>query len=188
MISIYQSLNSAHQILLAYIMEKRKVIRKVSLLGDGAVGKTSLIRRYVLDVFSDEYLTTFGAKVTKKVLDLEEVELTMMIWDILGQKGQKSLHASYYSGTNGALVVCDLSRPETLESTLEWAIDLRKVAGDIPIVPVANKMDLPAQVTQDGMERMAAVLGDGFILTSARTGEGVPAAFERLAKRMTGAS
>jgi small GTP-binding protein len=169
-------------------MEKRKVIRKVSLLGDGAVGKTSLIRRYVLDVFSDDYITTFGAKVTKKVIDQESVEMTMMIWDILGQKGQKTLHASYYSGTNGALVVCDLTRPETLESTLEWAIDLRKVAGDIPIVPVANKMDLPAEVADDGLEKVAAVLGDTFMLTSAKTGEGVPEAFERLAQRILGAS
>jgi translation elongation factor EF-4 len=75
-----------------------------------------------------------------------------------------------------------------LESTLEWAIDLRKVAGDIPIVPVANKMDLPSEVADDGLEKVAAVLGDRFMLTSAKTGEGVPEVFERLANRMSGAS
>ncbi|HRU11295.1 MAG TPA: hypothetical protein P5189_01915, partial [Methanomassiliicoccales archaeon] len=66
-------------------MAKRRFVKKVCLLGDGEVGKTSLIRRYVLDQFDDQYLQTFGAKVSKKVLELQDVTLTLMIWDVLGQ-------------------------------------------------------------------------------------------------------
>ncbi|HSV42694.1 MAG TPA: Rab family GTPase [Methanomassiliicoccales archaeon] len=165
-------------------MDKRKYIKKVSLVGDGGVGKTSLVRRYVLDVFSDEYIQTFGAKVTKKVVDVEDVELTMMIWDILGQKAQKSLHTSYYAGSNGALVVCDLTREETLLNIPEWIEDMRRSVGDIPIVPVANKADMGVRLSKERMDEIADIVGSEFILTSARTGEGVELAFERLSSRM----
>jgi small GTP-binding protein len=169
-------------------MDKRKYIKKVSLLGEGAVGKTSLVRRYVLDVFSDDYLQTFGAKVTKKVIDTGDVELTMMIWDILGQKAQKSLHSSYYSGSNGAMVVFDLTRVETLNALPEWVEDLRRTVGDIPIVPIANKMDLETSVSQERMREIEKIIGAPFIFTSAKTGQGVPEAFQSLADRMMGAT
>ncbi|MDG6221373.1 MAG: ADP-ribosylation factor-like protein, partial [Candidatus Thermoplasmatota archaeon] len=95
--------------------------RKFCLLGEGAVGKTSLIRRFVTDQFDDRYITTIGTKVTKKSLDLppgsgaDRVE--MMIWDIMGQQGYRTmLQESYFSGAAGALAICDVTRKDTLDT------------------------------------------------------------------------
>jgi small GTP-binding protein len=132
-------------------MQKRQFVRKICLIGDGAVGKTSLVRRYVLDVFSDDYLSTFGAKVSKKVITLDDVELTLMIWDILGQKSGASMHSAYFSGANGALIVCDGTRPETLDSLNSWYQEFTRVAGKVPVIPLANKCDLPSVVTEESL-------------------------------------
>ncbi|OPY31304.1 MAG: GTPase HflX [Methanomassiliicoccales archaeon PtaU1.Bin124] len=167
-------------------MEKRKYIKKVALLGEGAVGKTSLVRRYVLDVFSDDYIQTFGAKVTKKVLEMESVELTMMIWDILGQKSNSSLHSTYYSGSNGALLVFDLTRPETLEAIPRWLDDLKKVTGNIPFILVANKADLHKEIAQERMDQISSQLNTTMMFTSAKNGTGVDEAFMQLSLKMMG--
>src|SRR5436309_1950018 len=93
------------------------VKRKILLLGDGAVGKTSLIRRFVVDKFSDDYITTIGTKVTKKDLRIESpskaTDMTFMIWDVLGQKGYRGIQESSFQGAKGALLVYDVTRPET---------------------------------------------------------------------------
>src|SRR6267378_7040900 len=108
--------------------------RKILLLGDGAVGKTSLIRRFVVDKFSDDYITTIGTKVTKKDLRLElgsrTVDLSMMIWDVMGQKGKKGIEECAFRGARGVIVVLDLTRPETRVSFEEyWVPRVRGVAG-----------------------------------------------------------
>jgi small GTP-binding protein len=165
-------------------MAKRKFIRKVCLLGDGGVGKTSLIRRYVFDSFSDEYLVSFGTKVTKNVIELGDTELTLMIWDILGQQSQKSLHAAYYSGANGALVVGDLTRESTLRHLPEWAEDFRRVVGDKPIIPLANKSDLDGQVGSDVLQEVSTKLDLEIRMTSAKSGAGVMESFADLGKKI----
>ncbi len=165
-------------------MAKRQYVKKICLLGDGEVGKTSLIRRYVLDQFDDQYIQTFGAKVSKKVLELENVNLTLMIWDVLGQKTQKALHSSYYAGANGALLVCDMTRPETLEHLKHWSADLLEVSGEIPIVVLGNKCDLEMSTGLQELEGFAATLGCPSMLTSARTGQNVQEAFLALGERL----
>jgi small GTP-binding protein len=164
-------------------MAKRQFVKKICLLGDGEVGKTSLIRRYVLDIFDDQYLQTFGAKVTKKVLDLEDVNLTLMIWDVLGQKTHKSLHSTYYAGANGAFLVCDMTRPETFEHLKQWSADLLEVSGEIPVIIVGNKCDLEMKIDPLDLEDFAATLGCPVMLTSAKTGQNVQEAFMDLGKR-----
>lgn len=167
-------------------MAKRQFVKKICLLGDGEVGKTSLIRRYVLDIFDDQYIQTFGAKVSKKVLDLEDVNLTLMIWDVLGQKTQKALHSTYYAGANGAFLVCDMTRPETLEHLHHWVEDLQEVAGNIPIIVIGNKCDLEMKIDRLDLQRFATELGTPMLLTSARTGEGVEEAFQALGQQAMG--
>jgi len=162
---------------------KRQFVKKICLLGDGEVGKTSLIRRYVLDQFDDQYIQTFGAKMTKKVLDLEDVDLKLMIWDVLGQKTHKALHSSYYAGTNGALLVCDMTRPETFEHLRQWSADLFEVSGPIPIIVLGNKCDLEMKVDPRELEEFAATLNCSAMLTSAKTGQNVPEAFLALGQR-----
>src|SRR5436309_10703019 len=121
--------------------------RKILLLGDGAVGKTSLIRRFDVEKFSDDYITTIGTKVTKRDLRLDlgsrTVDLTLMIWDVLGQKGYKGIQESAFRGARGVILVYDLTRPETRSSFEEyWVPRVRAVAGEIPMIIVGNKVDL----------------------------------------------
>ncbi len=162
----------------------RNIIRKICLLGDGSVGKTSLVRRYVYDVFSDEYIKTFGTKVTKNVLDIEDVRLTLMIWDILGQNVNESLHKAYYKGASGALLVGDLTREETFSSLVRWRDRLFDVTGEKPLILVANKDDLKREVEEETIDRVSNTLDEDFIFTSAKTGEGVSSTFKNLGEKL----
>lgn len=163
-------------------MEKKKFIRKVCLLGDGGVGKTSLVRRFVEDSFRDEYIVSFGTKVSKKVLELGDVELTLMLWDILGQKSDDALHSAYYKGANGALLVCDVTRTQTVEHLGKWKESFLHAAPGAKMVLVANKADLDPKIPIEKLVTTAGMLGSKMIMTSAKTGEGVEAAFLELGR------
>ena len=158
--------------------------RKYCLLGEGAVGKTSLIRRFVTDQFDDRYITTIGTKVTKKSVHMDKPEgsarVDMMIWDIMGQQGYRGmLQESYFHGASGGMAVCDVTRPETLDNLQEWINGLRGVCGDVPIVILANKADLRdiAQLAPDKLQSVAKENGTTGYFTSAKTGANVEKAF-----------
>ncbi len=169
-------------------MEGRQVKRKVLLLGDGAVGKTSLIRKFVTDKFSDDYITTIGTKITKKDLSYDEdTTLTLMIWDILGQKGYKSIQSTSYRGAEGAMIVCDLTRKETLDSMVEyWIPELQKVTGPVPMVFVGNKCDLidQRQISEDDLKAIARKYECKSFASSAKTGENVESLFRSLGREV----
>jgi small GTP-binding protein len=121
--------------------------KKIVLLGDSAVGKTSLIRKYVFNQFELAHISTVGSKVTKKKLTIptpnKTVDLTFMIWDIIGREGYHALHSRTFVGVHGAILVADLTRKETLESLERyWIPFLFKVVENIPMVFVCNKSDL----------------------------------------------
>ncbi len=170
----------------------RNLIKKVCLLGDGAVGKTSLIRKYVYDDFDDKYLMTIGAKITKKSMlvkseeNNEEIKLTMMVNDIVGQVEFERLHKQYYRGSKGGLFVCDLTRRDTLERVEWWLNSFRDVAGDVPVILLGNKLDLKEQheITFEDMAKFAKKFNCPYFLTSAKTGENVERAFENMGKRV----
>ena len=129
------------------IMLLMAVKKKIVLLGDSAVGKTSLIRRYVFDQFEDAYIATIGSKVTMKELSIQKEgsdhELTLMIWDIIGREGYSGVHARTFVGVHGAILVADMTRKETLKSLeRHWIPFLFKVAENVPLVFVCNKSDL----------------------------------------------
>src|SRR5213083_2562523 len=122
---------------------------KVCLVGEKAVGKTSLIRRYVLNMFDDRYITTIGTKVSKKELSLYhqerdiQVRMDMTIWDIMGEKGfRELLKDAYFYGANGILAVADLTRRKTLDELDDWIDGVEDVAGKVPILIAINKSDL----------------------------------------------
>lgn len=128
--------------------------KKIVLLGDSAVGKTSLIRRYVFNQFEDSYIATIGSKVTMKELKIKRpertVNLRMMIWDLIGREGYHALHARTFVGVHGALLVSDLTRKETLESLERyWIPFLFKIVEDVPLVFVCNKSDLKGEYEFD---------------------------------------
>ncbi len=168
--------------------------KKVVLLGDGAVGKTSLIRKFVFDKFDDKYITTIGTKVTKKDIRVkpspgETVDLTLMVWDILGQKGYHRIQKTGFQGTKGALLVCDMTRRETLESLEQyWLPNLVEAAGPVPVIFLGNKTDLidpkgdrpsqPNHLTAGELRRTASKFSTPSYLTSAKTGLNVEDAFQ----------
>jgi small GTP-binding protein len=166
---------------------------KIALLGEGTVGKTSLLRRFVYDEFDDKYLKTFGTKTTKKVVTLTDpvdqasVELTLLVTDIMGQTELAGLHDRYLYGTKGAFVVCDITNRISMENMVEWAKRIRGVAGEnIPIVFVANKFDLLDKAMFD--LEIILDLADEFnapcYFTSAKTGENVEQMFQTMAMKI----
>jgi small GTP-binding protein len=166
---------------------------KICLVGDNNVGKTSLIRRFVLDTFDDKYTSTIGTKVTKKEVTVKrdnsrDVNLSMLIWDIMGQKGfRELLRESYFYGAEGALCVCDVTNRESLEELKYWIKSMESITGHIPMVFIGNKSDLVEQaaVTRQDMEKIATTYGSPAVVASAKTGENVETAFMRLASLLT---
>ena len=171
------------------------VKKKVVLLGDSSVGKTSLIRRYVIDEFHDHYIETIGTKVSRKDIELEidgkEYSLRLQIWDVLGQKAYSAVQSRAFVGMDGALIVVDITRKDTLDSIENyWMPTLKKVVADAYLVFLANKMDLigMAQFTLDDLNQISSKYSSSeaknYFLTSAKTGENVENAFLSLAKMM----
>ncbi|RLT39360.1 MAG: GTP-binding protein [Chloroflexi bacterium] len=166
----------------------RTVSKKVCLLGDFAVGKTSLARRFVYDLFDDKYISTIGVKVSRKTVavpmqDGAVVELTMMLWDLAGSEDFSQMRGSYMRGSAGAILVCDLTRPESLLSLEGYLADLRQVTPEATIILVANKSDSPEQrLLLTRVEEAAAALGATCFVTSARTGQNVEEMFRHLGR------
>jgi small GTP-binding protein len=166
--------------------------KKVVLLGDSSVGKTSLIRRFVLDQFDDSYIVTIGTKVTRKDLRLPraggEADVSLLIWDILGRAGYSAFHARNFAGVHGAILVADVTRKETLDNLERyWIPSLFSVVENVPLVFVGNKADLPGH--EFGGDELAALasrynvgLGPApaWHVSSAKTGENVEACFRGL--------
>ena len=166
--------------------------RKICLLGDAAVGKTSLIRKYVEDKFDDKYVVTLGTKVTMRELVVQgsdknpSVKVTLMIWDILGQRQYKRLQTSFYKGANGALVVADSTRRETLESINGWILSLFNSVGKVPVLILLNKSDLTDQsaISPAEVDDIAKKYDTSFLTTSAKTGENVDLAFKKISETL----
>jgi len=174
-------------------VEVKRMKMKVCLVGEAAVGKTSLIRRFVLDDFDDKYIQTLGTKVSKKELVVVnpegpgELKIDMTIWDIMGQKGfRELLKEAYFYGAKGILAVCDVTRKRTLEDLDDWIEGVYSVTGRIPIEFLANKTDLKdsQEVHEDGMVQAARAYDSPFHFTSAKTGVNVELAFQSLAERI----
>jgi small GTP-binding protein len=159
--------------------------KKICMLGAFAVGKTSLVSRFVRSLFADRYLTTVGVKVDKKIVTIERDEITLMLWDLYGQDDFQSVRASYLRGASGYLLVADGTRHQTVEVARSLQKTAQGVLGTVPFVFVLNKSDLEAewQVDERALLRIAEQ-GCPIIRTSAKTGAGVEDAFLRLARDM----
>lgn len=156
------------------------------------MGKTSLLYRFVENKFSFRYKMTIGADFLSKVIEgypKQGTTVKLQIWDIGGQDRYKFLRQSFFDGTNGALLVFDLTRWHTFEELDEWLSDLHQFAGEnIPFVLIGNKFDL-IQENNETYDKKSAELfvkkeKAYFVETSAKTGENVEGAFLNLANRM----
>lgn len=176
------------------MVEEIDLALKICLLGDSAVGKTSLIKKYAHGIFNDRYNMTLGTKITKKNLSIEMPEydkkfnITFSIYDIMGDVNFRDLlHQAHLRGASGAFLVCDVTRPETLENLIFWVDSLyRECDGNIPVIYCANKSDLTGEQMFDlaDTERLTEIFRAPWMLTSARTGDNVEEAFRILGIKM----
>lgn len=162
---------------------------KVCLIGGNSVGKTSLIRRFVLDEFDDRYITTIGTKVSKKDVVVEnppnKTNVTLMIWDIMGQKGFRPVLAhSFYYRARGALAVCDLTRKATMDDLDGWIESMFEMTNHVPLMILGNKADLEdeRQISEEELAAFASKYKAPYLITSAKTGKGVNGAFGQISK------
>ncbi len=175
-------------------MTNHKLQKKVCMLGKFGVGKTSLTRRFVEGVFDESYLSTIGVRVSQKMLPPVETapgqlqQLTLLIWDIEGFEEDSPQITNYFTGASGALVIGDLSRPESIAALPEIAKAFRKVCPDAPLVFAGNKIDLVG----DGAEAIARLqtiaksLEAPYVLSSAKEGRNVEACFSKLGRLIVG--
>jgi small GTP-binding protein len=170
----------------------RRMKTKLPLLGEAGVGKTSLIRRFVLNEYEDSYLHTVGTRVSKVELTVPfggdtEVQMDMSILDIMGQRGFRDMvRETYFHGAQGLMAVCDLTRRDSLMALNDWIPSAMEIAGNVPVYLVVNKKDLTDRraFTDADLRNVAETFGAPFITTSARTGEFVDDAFNAIAIEM----
>ncbi len=153
---------------------------KIVFLGEGAVGKTSLVGRYVYDSFEGEYLATIGTDIHVKTLTINGTRVKLVIWDIAGQDDFAQLRRAYYQNASGAFFVFDTTRPETLERLDEWLDALFGVTGAIPVVLIENKVDLQSKIPKGMAESVASEHSFRLIRTSAKEDTNVEEAFHEI--------
>lgn len=160
--------------------------KKVCMLGSYAVGKTSLVRRFVTDTFSPRYQTTIGVKITKKEVRIAGQDLTLLLWDLHGDDEFQTVKASYLRGASGLFFVVDGTRLETLETARQLVARAQEALGPVPSLLLANKSDL-SEAWELGSAPPAGLVVTDMHTTSAKTGEGVELAFHDLGQRMVAA-
>ncbi|MFX0004470.1 MAG: Rab family GTPase [Candidatus Hodarchaeota archaeon] len=170
---------------------------KICVIGDGAVGKTSLIKKYTQGSFQKEYIATLGTQFSKYEEEIDGEKVNLFLWDIAGQDSFEALRQRFYIGSSGAIIVFSHA-PEQVESYThvnKWLSDLKKHCGNIPIVLFGNKVDLvddgqlasnPNIATSDAIVDQFAKENRfvGYYKTSALTGQGVTDAFKALVRKL----
>ena len=159
------------------------ILKKVCLLGATAVGKTSLVRRFVKGVFSDQYLTTVGVKIDKKDIDTASGPLSLILWDLSGEDEFTQIETRYLSGAAGYILVADRTRPETLDQAFELDARAAGAIGRRPRVLVLNKADLEDCMPPEKLDA-ARERGLSLLSASAKTGDGVEDMFATLAGKL----
>ncbi|WP_027419760.1 Rab family GTPase [Crocinitomix catalasitica] len=156
----------------------KSITKKIVLLGNEGVGKTSLVKRFVHSIFNDQYLSTIGIKISKKTIQIEDTEVNLMLWDIAGNMMSKTLYQNYLKGAHGVFLVCDGTRPETYEAVIQEKdmhinVDFKESIAYL----IVNKSDLMTEIDKNKLESSKVDF-----YTSAKTGDNVEFAFQRMAE------
>ncbi len=159
--------------------------KKICMLGSFAVGKTSLVQRFVHSIFSEKYHTTIGVKIDQKQVAVEGQDVTLMLWDIHGEDEFQTIKPAYVMGSSGYFIVMDGTRRNTIEKGLQLQQMVEKTIGKVPFIVLVNKADLQPQweITDDDLARLENN-GITILKTSAKTGDGVEEAFQKLTKEI----
>lgn len=160
---------------------------KILVLGEPAVGKTSLVKRFVHSTFTNEYLLTIGVEPYIKYEKVKGKNIAYTIFDVAGQKAFNPMRKMFYNGSKGTMFVFDLTRRETYDKVEEWLKDVKKVSPDQEFILIGNKSDLENQreIKESEGKALAKKLGLGtYIETSALTGIAVDVSFKQLGKQL----
>ncbi len=166
---------------------------KILLLGSAAVGKTSLVQRFVHDRFDSSYLMTIGMEPSEKHVDLEDgTRVALSIWDLAGQERFRFVRPTFYKGAKAALLVYDLTRATTLKDIKKWEKEFVDNCGkEVVKILVGNKEDLKNQIAvskKESEEMHSKIKSKENIRTSALTGNQVDEAFTTIAKLLVSLS
>jgi small GTP-binding protein len=172
----------------ALVTKGPRVFRfKVIVIGDPEVGKTSSILRFTDNVFRRTYIMSIGVNVTSKVVDLDGTRVDFVIWDIAGQSKFDIARRSFYEGTNGQMLVFDLTRPETFKSIPKWHHDIKQALNrDVKGFIIGNKADRvnEIRVPKDDIDKLCRELNLEYIETSAFTGKNIQLAFTKIGQAL----
>jgi small GTP-binding protein len=157
------------------------IAKKVLLVGSFGVGKTSLIRRFVLNEFSEDYISTIGVRVSSKIVSIHGEQIKLLIWDVAGIKDDEKVPKAYFLGASAALYVFDLSREETYINIKKQVEVIKELSGLPTITVVGNKKDLLSADEINQLKNTFEIQID--LITSAKENDQVEQAFAILAKQ-----
>lgn len=160
---------------------------KIIIIGEPAVGKTSLVKKFVSGQFANDYRASIGTNIFTTKINLNSgIDVKIQIWDIAGQERWIAMRTIYYKGTDGVLIVADLTRKNTLEQIEKfWYADLKKNNISSPIILLGNKSDLKKDITEEEIEALGKKIKAKYILiTSAKTGVNVEKAFKLISEQV----
>ena len=169
--------------------EENAFVFKITVIGDGAVGKTSLIKKYTQGSFQKDYIKTLGAQFSKYDEEIDGNNVKLFFWDIAGQAEFMFMRPTFYKGSKAAIVVFSLApgEDESYEHIIQWHDDIKDFCGDLPIVIFGNKEDLVDKKNLDD-KKVADLVKErnflGYYKTSAKTGSGVYEAFQAIIREL----
>ena len=167
--------------------DKKGFVFKITVIGDGAVGKTSLIKKYTQGSFQKDYIKTLGAQFSKYDEEIEGDNCKLFFWDIAGQDEFNFMRPTFYKGSKAAIIVFSHTDDDSFEHISQWHDDIIKYCGDLPIVLFGNKIDLINKEDLDDGKAKEIVKERNFLKyyrTSAKTGRGVYKAFQAIIKEL----